>query len=784
MKQRTPLTELLEEDSGYRVFGAETLSSRIHDLEAQIEGAKRAEDIEYVHKLRVASRRVRTALNIFNEFFPTKQVNAWRKAVKNVTTSCGEARDTDVQLAFLQNYATHLDSLAAEGVRSLIAMQQARRTRMQSDIVKALNALQTSEALSKIKYACEAIKNKANPRRINTKTILTYKKAEAHIAERLDEFLTLGEFVHDPTAVTKHHKLRIAAKRLRYTMEIFSPIYTSGLNDNIALMKQFQNLLGEMHDYYVWAQDLTAYGPAISSEARYGLGRLLAHLKELWGARYGNFVTSWDEAVGKHLFTKIMRETDAGLNSGVLRDVLAHTKRVALISDIHANVDALEVVLEDAKRSGLELFLNAGDAVGFGIYPTQVVETLRSPVFLSVVGNVDLETLEEMHHKPSESTGDAGVSAVGGLSPTDAAYLQSLPKQLRLEICGMKVLVTHGSPASVDEHIYPDAPERRLRQFAAEASADLIITGHTHLQMNRDVDGVRFLNPGSVGRPVDGDPRAEYAVLNFDPLTVEFRRVEYDVETLADEVRRLLPESYAQVLLRGLKLETIRKQDNSLAKKRLWRNRSTTRLVKEVASIYPSDPIHAEQDRKIALELFDGTKSLHLLGAEERYWLECAAILHDVGISRGAKGHHKSSLRIILDDPNLPFTMKERYIVGSIARYHRKALPDGQDFNLARLSEAERRKVVALSAILRVADALDASHDSIVKRVNVKSFPHHLLLECLASGESAVESQAVRKKKDLFEGVFKRDLVVVWKPKRLVEESPRSPLAKSASESS
>ena len=774
MKPRTPLTELLEEDSGYRVFGVEILLNRIRDLEAQIEGAKKAEDIEYVHKLRVASRRVRTALSVFSECFPERQVDGWRGAVKNVTISCGQARDTDVQLAFLQNYSTHLDTRAAQGVRSIITMQQARRKDMQSDIVRVLDSLQASEVLLEITRACEAIKSKANPAQIDSKTILAYKKAEVHIAERLDEFLALGEFVHDPTAVTKHHKLRIAAKRLRYTMEVFSPIYPSGLNDNIALMKRFQDLLGEMHDYYVWAQDLTAYAPAISSEARYGLRRLLAHLKELSRGRYENFVSSWDDAVDKHLFAKIKQETEAGPNSRILRDVLAHTNRVALISDIHGNIDALEAVLEDAKRSGLELFLNAGDAVGFGIYPTQVVETLRSPVFLSVVGNVDLETLEEMNHRPSKSSSSVQELAVGELSPIDAAYLQSLPKQLRLEVYGRKVLVTHGSPESVDEHIYPDTPERRLRQVAAEASVDLIVTGHTHLQMNREIDGVRFLNPGSVGRPVDGDPRAEYAILNFDPLTVEFRRVEYDVETLADEMRRFLRESHSQVLLRGLKLETVRKQDNALAKKRLWRNRSTLRLVKEVASGYPSDPIHGEQDRRISLKLFDGTKPLHLLGAKERYWLECAAILHDIGMSRGVKGHHKSSLWIILNDPNLPFTMKERYLVGSIARYHRKALPDDQDFNLHRLSEAERRKVVALAAILRLADALDASHNSVVKGLNIKSFPHHLVLECLVSEETTLEKQAVRKKKGLFEKAFKRDLVIVWKSQRPVEENQLS----------
>jgi diadenosine tetraphosphatase ApaH/serine/threonine PP2A family protein phosphatase len=338
---------------------------------------------------------------------------------------------------------------------------------------------------------------------------------------------------------------------------------------------------------------------------------------------------------------------------------------------------------------------------------------------------------------------------------------------LRLEICGRNVLVTHGTPESVEEHIYPDSAEERLREIAAKASADVIITGHSHMQMKRVVDGVTFVNPGSVGRPVDGDPKAEYAVLSFNPLTVEFRRVSYDVESVADEMRKKgLPESHAQVLLRGVPLNIIKKQEEGLVKKQLWKSRSTISKVRAVAKNFLSDESHGEQDRTLALMIFDKTKQLHSMGKEERYWLECAAILHDIGLSRSGKGHHKSSLRLILNDPDLPFTQRERYIIGSIARYHRKALPNRNHFNLTLLNQTEREKVTILSSILRVSDALDYSHKSVVKRVNVKSLPNHIVLECLFNGDHDLEDQSVRKKKDLFEKVFKSDLTIVWKPQQ------------------
>jgi exopolyphosphatase/guanosine-5'-triphosphate,3'-diphosphate pyrophosphatase len=203
------------------------------------------------------------------------------------------------------------------------------------------------------------------------------------------------------------------------------------------------------------------------------------------------------------------------------------------------------------------------------------------------------------------------------------------------------------------------------------------------------------------------------------------------------------------------------------------------RRVKEVATNFLSDQLHAEQDRKLALTIFDQTKELHSLVAEERYWLECATILHDVGMSKGRKGHQKQSLKIILNNPDLPFTQKERYIIGSIARYHRKALPDDSHYNLTSLTKVERKKVTVLSSILRLADALDYSHGSVVRKVNVRAFPHHIILECSISGRNDSEYQAVRKEKELFQSVFQRDLLVVCKPQDVVGERHLPAIAQS-----
>ena len=578
------LPELIDESS-FCLLGAETLLSRTEELKNQMGGVRRNGDIESVHKLRVASRRVRAALSVFEQCFQGKRTAEWKKTIKNVTGSSGAARDADVQIAFLEQYLTSQDPPAMLGLQYLITEQKAHRAGMQPNLVSVLDAVEASGIVNDILESCREIIGWEDGKS-NVKTLSTYERACNQISNRIDQMLALEQFVHVESAAAKHHELRIAAKRLRYTMEIFSPLYNGGLRDHISIMKQFQDLLGEVHDYDVWGQDLNVHTQDVPNDARCGVSKLQAFLVETRKSRYRDFIHLWDDTVAKGLFAKIRQATDAGPGSSIISELLNMDKTVALISDVHGNLDALKAVVADARESGLELFLNAGDAVGFGIYPSQVVQTLRSSMFLNVIGNVDLEVLEALRDPKLKNYGTKGI-AIRELLPTDLAYLQSLPKELRLEIADRKLLVTHGTPDSIDEHIYPDSPEQRLRKIAAKANADLIITGHSHMQMKRTVDGVTFVNPGSVGRPVDHDPQAEYAVLKFDPLTVEFRRVNYDVETLADKMRkRGLPESHVQMQLQALPLKIIREQERTLAKKQLWKNRATISKVKALAKSY------------------------------------------------------------------------------------------------------------------------------------------------------------------------------------------------------
>ena len=216
------------------------------------------------------------------------------------------------------------------------------------------------------------------------------------------------------------------------------------------------------------------------------------------------------------------------------------------------------------------------------------------------------------------------------------------------------------------------------------------------------------------------------------------------------------------MLLRGVSVDAIVSEDRAKNRRSELSCEEIVKITREIAKKHWQDMEHPEQVRKLALTLFDSLGRLHKMKAQERCWLECAAVLHDVGLSQGTRGHHKTSLRLILNDTQLPFMSLERRVVGSIARYHRKGFPKENHYNLAPLNAAVKRKITLLSSILRVADALDFTHQSIVERIEVDAGLKKVKLKCAVRCDPVLEQQAVNKKRDLFEEAFKRKLIVEW----------------------
>jgi len=172
---------------------------------------------------------------------------------------------------------------------------------------------------------------------------------------------------------------------------------------------------------------------------------------------------------------------------------------------------------------------------------------------------------------------------------------------------------------------------------------------------------------------------------------------------------------------------------------------------------------HARHVERLSLELFTATQPLHRLAPDSQRLLERAAFLHNTGMMVEARRHHKHSFRLIKETPLPNFTDQERHEIACIARYHRRALPNTSHAEFASLSRRARKRVSALASLLRIADALDYSHDGRVLHLAAetelcdnKVWTIALWTRPLADLEAELEH--AYEKADLFEKVFKRQL--------------------------
>ena len=443
--------------------------------------------------------------------------------------------------------------------------------------------------------------------------------------------------------------------------------------------------------------------------------------------------------------------------------------KIALMGDVHANLPALEAVLAHAEGQAVEVIWNIGDFAGYGAFPDEVVQRLRDVKAVSITGNYDLKVLnlDPVRAKQAEKR-MAFQWACDHLSPASRDYMRGLPQELVLHVEGRHILLTHGSPASIEESLTSETPVERLRELARLARADVVICGHSHQPFRRKVADTWFINTGSVGRPDDGDPRACYAVLHIGPQVFRVRhfRVAYDVERAAAAIRQNgLPETFAQMILQGRNLDGVK----SAGKEREAEGDLSPRLqsdrIKAVLQLAAScnyEAGHTHQVTHLALQLFDELRSLHGLGEQERFWLRCAGLLHDIGWVEGQKAHHKTALRLILEAPLLLFNTRERLIVGSVARYHRKALPDESHDHYAALQPSDRHIVCMLAGLLRVADGLDRTHRSLIANLACVIRSNKIIVHCDVHRPAQEEQQEALDKGELFEQVLERKLMIEW----------------------
>lgn len=255
--------------------------------------------------------------------------------------------------------------------------------------------------------------------------------------------------------------------------------------------------------------------------------------------------------------------------------------RIALFSDIHANLPALEACLASIDAHQPDMVYCLGDLVGYNIWPNEVIREIRKRNIPTIAGNYDFgigHTSDDCGcaYKTDleKEMGKISIAMTNQLvEPDERNYLRNLPSHIRLEFKHsdeiVQLLMVHGSPRKINEYLFEDREEKSMLRIIEQANADILCFGHTHKPYHRALNSGtaetphyrHAINLGSVGKPKDGDPRGCYVLLHLDEktsahdlrsLSVEFIRFEYDVEKAAAAIENSeLPNAYAEMLRKG-----------------------------------------------------------------------------------------------------------------------------------------------------------------------------------------------------------------------------------------
>ena len=301
------------------VYGAKIIQRYLAAMAAEVEGVRAAADIEYVHRMRVATRRMRTALALFSGCFPKQDYKKIQKDVRKVTRALGEARDLDVQLEVIEAaLAEFADPVLQPGIKRLKLRLTQRRAEVQQHVDAAMDRMLAEQLI-------ERLENWVKPLLEQSKTVYLYTPALYQLAfqgiqVRIEELLSHVPYISDPQNVLELHAMRISAKRLRYAMETFEELYGGQLKPYITTARKLQDQLGAIHDLDVWI----AFIPQFIEEEKarivdyFGnprpLRRLLPGLEAFRQSRitqreaeYADFLKEWAKIEDDQTWDKLLK---------------------------------------------------------------------------------------------------------------------------------------------------------------------------------------------------------------------------------------------------------------------------------------------------------------------------------------------------------------------------------------------------------------------------------------------------------------------------------------------
>ena len=214
--------------------------------------------------------------------------------------------------------------------------------------------------------------------------------------------------------------------------------------------------------------------------------------------------------------------------------------KIAVLSDIHGNHVALQKVLNEIKNTSIKKIFIAGDFIGYYFWPKEVLSMISGLDVIAIQGNHEEMFFNIINQKLCladilKKYGSGIEEALKNLEESQIRWLRNLPVSNNCVIDGRKISLFHGSPWDPNFYVYPNSDDSIIMRCFQE-EADLIILGHTHIQMELTHNKKKLLNPGSVGQPRDGRVGAQWAIVDLKTLKVNFMCTEYDNSLIRQEV--------------------------------------------------------------------------------------------------------------------------------------------------------------------------------------------------------------------------------------------------------
>ena len=279
------LKKLKPDELAYCLYISKKNLKMLKNLMSEVDGVYKAENIKHIHRVRVATRRIRSALAVFECCCKTKQLEKWRKEIRDVTRRLGKARDLDVKAEFLKDIISSIDEDVSDdylvvrigkiknideickpsgqkyirpGLDYMLMRIEQGRKALQPKVVDAMDGFLESGVTSEMTEFCNMIEQGAD---VSVDYLKQYcsEKAAKYMVKRIRKLYEYQPFVNCLEKTEEHHEMRIAAKKLRYTMELFDELYTEEFRDLTNKVKRLQELLGDMHDCDVWLEYLPEF---------------------------------------------------------------------------------------------------------------------------------------------------------------------------------------------------------------------------------------------------------------------------------------------------------------------------------------------------------------------------------------------------------------------------------------------------------------------------------------------------------------------------------------------